>query len=279
MDNNISIIIMSCDAYSDLWHDFFVLKEKNWQDCEYPTFLVTNNQVCGEKNVTTIKCGNELNWTGRLLKALEFIDSRYIILLLEDYYISDKVDSKEVKKVFSFIESNQVSYYKLEERAKLYANYYNGSNYLKHITKDVRYGISLVSSIWNVEFLKQVIGGEDYTAWEFEIKRNMPDDISRNLEVLCLSDSRNILKITHMVQRGKYLQKGLDELKSHHYIIDYHKRGKLSLLSNLYLNLYGVLRKNKHFYLLVKFISRSLGFKSLSDKYAEEIAENRERYK
>ena len=266
---------MSCDAYSDLWHDFFVLKNRNWTDCPFPTYLITNNKICEEDNVKTICCGDKLNWTGRLLYALEKISANYIFLLLEDYYISTPVNNDTINEILFFIEQKSVSYYKLEERANLNAGHYEGSKYLKKVDGSVEYGISLITSIWNVEFLKQVIGGEDYPAWEFEVRRNMDDDITHKLDALCLVDNRNVLNITHMVQRGKYIPKGLRKLKKLGYPINTDNRGKLSAFFSLYLKLYKRMRKSPHVFNLIRKAQHLCGFKSVSDKYMDEIKQNK----
>lgn len=186
---------MSCDSYKDLWPDFFALKRLNWPNCSYDTYLVTNNEVCEEENVKTIVCGDELNWTGRLQKCLNEIHADYVILMLEDYYISSKVDNFEVQKIVSFIKLNNVSYYKLETRGTRFPTTFGEESYIKSITPDIRYGISLITSIWKIDFLLEVLNGEDYTAWEFELLRNRPDDITKTTDKLCLCDERNILNI------------------------------------------------------------------------------------
>ncbi len=278
MREDVSIIVMSCDAYSDLWHDFFVLKDLYWNKCEYPTYLVTNSKDCTENNVKTILCGDVLNWTGRLLYSLEQIHSKYVILMLEDYYISDYVDSK-ISEAITFIESNNVVYYKLEERTPLFTEYYGDSKFLKKIDANVEYGISLLTSIWSVDFLKKVINNEDYTAWEFEIKRNLKNDITHSLDGLCLCDTRNILHIEHMVQRGKYLREGLRRFKKKGYIIDYRQRGKLDIITSLYLDLHLYIRQNKQIFSLVRSLFSLFGIKSISEKYAEEIKKDENKYK
>jgi len=275
MDKKCAILVMSCDAYSDLWHDFFVLKEKNWPDCPFPTYLVTNDQRCEEKNVETICCGDELNWTGRLLYALDKVTADYVLLMLEDYYISRPVDNKSISEIFSFIELENVAYYKLEERAKLDADYYAGSNYIKKVDANVEYGISLITSVWSVDYLKKVIGGEDYPAWEFEVRRNMPDDITHKLNCLCLVDNRNVLNIAHMVQRGQYIPGSVTKLKVLRYTIDTKKRGILSVFMTSYLKLYHALRKAPWLFTLTKKVRCFLGAKSVSDKYMEEIKQNK----
>ena len=274
MQSETTILVMSCDAYRDLWHDFAVLKKKYWADCEYPTYLVTNNTECEEEGIKTICCGDDLNWTGRLLFALNTVKSKYVFLLLEDYYITNTVDSKTVRDVVEFIKDNNVKYYKLEERAWLDANYYNNSSYLKVIDDKVPYGISLVSSIWDVSFLQTILDGQDYPAWEFEVRRNQPNDISKGRNDLCLADSRNILQIEHMVQRGKYIRSAVKGVESRGDILT-KKRGLLSPLMCLYLDFHIWLKNYPSVFSFMTKCYKFFGGKTVSEKYMEEINNNK----
>ena len=38
-NSDLSIVVVSYDGYSDLWDDFFTLKNQNWANCPYPTYL------------------------------------------------------------------------------------------------------------------------------------------------------------------------------------------------------------------------------------------------
>ena len=57
MSNNsdLSIVVVSYDGYSDLWEDFFALKNKYWTDCPYPTYLANNIKEFQFMNVNVIK--------------------------------------------------------------------------------------------------------------------------------------------------------------------------------------------------------------------------------
>jgi len=39
---NCSILIPSCDKYSDLWRPFFTLFWRHWPDCPFPVYLGSN---------------------------------------------------------------------------------------------------------------------------------------------------------------------------------------------------------------------------------------------
>jgi hypothetical protein len=44
-NNNLSIVVSSCDSYSDLWNPFFTLLKKYWIGIEkYPIYLCTESK-------------------------------------------------------------------------------------------------------------------------------------------------------------------------------------------------------------------------------------------
>ena len=268
--DNIAIVVMSCDSYSDLWDGFFETKERFWKDCPFNTYLVTNNKQCDLKHAVSIKCGDEFNWVGRLRECLKTIKEDTIILMLEDYYISNYVDQKEVESLVDFLSQENVSYCKLETRGTKFPKKYK-KDYIRLITPDIRYGMSLITSVWKKSFLLDVLGEDDYTAWEFEIRRNMADDTSKTTDKLCLCDIRNILNISHMVQRGKYLRSGLRFLKKQKVIIDYSKRGRINIFTEMYISLVDAVKNNKIVRKLLLGLFKIFHIKTISMKYEEEI--------
>ena len=267
---DLAIIVMSCDSYADLWDGFFKLKEEYWPDCPYDTYLVTNDAVYRDNGVKSITCGDSLNWTGRLLKALSVVPEQKILLMLEDYYISGRVDQKEIDDLIRFMNERNVSYYKLETRGTKFPKRFE-KDYLRLITADIRYGVSLITSVWDKDFLLRAIGGEDYTAWEFEIRRNMKNDVTKVSQDLCVCDIRNILHIEHMVQRGKYLRKGIKNLNKKGHNIDFSKRGLVPLHTELYIRLSGALKNNRFIKAALKGMMKLLHIRTIEEKYQSEI--------
>lgn len=271
MSEDCAVVVMSCDSYSDLWNDFFELKNKYWAQCPYRTYLVTNNISANIENVITIHCGNQVNWTGRLMKCLNEIKEEKVILMLEDYYISSWVDNTLVNEALEIMQETGAAYYKLETRGTVFPKKYNGSKYLREVTAEIRYGVSLVTSIWDKDFLMQVIGNEDYPAWEFELRCNQSDSITRRTSKLLLCDTRNILHITHMVQRGKYLRGSIRKLKRQGDNLTKGVRKKNSIFFDKYLNFVSWLKKHTTLRLFILKMVQVLGFKTISEKYADEM--------
>ena len=263
---------MSCDAYSDLWDNFFFLKSKYWPDCPYNTYLVANRKTYNKYGVKTVLCGEELNWIGRLRKCLCCIEEENVILMLEDYYISNYVSQSEIDSLFEILSNYKFDYCKLETRGTVFNTKFKSNNYLRCITPDIKYGVSLVTSIWKKEFLLKVIGESDYSAWEFEIKRNQSDDITKQNGFVCLCDVRNVLNIIHMVQRGKYINKSYKQIKKTGVVVDLKNRKKLSFLFDWYLWLNVFLKRHSKTKNAAEVLRKRVGVKSISEKYEEETS-------
>lgn len=168
------LFVLSCDAYQDLWEDFFNLRDRYWPDCPYEWYLVTEEADFKHENVTVIKCGKDLNWSGRLRFAINKIDSPYYGIFLEDYFITDKIDNAIIENLLKIMKDNAVTFintsdvfYNCIGRKEL--DYYKEN--LIIIPNHKVYGISTESGIWSKQYLLEKLGDGDYSAWQFEIDR------------------------------------------------------------------------------------------------------------
>lgn len=167
--NDCSLLVLSCDKYRDLWDPFFKLLKNNWGDCPFDIYLVTEAEVfnCDYLDVKTITNQKNGQWSRRLLEALKRIDSKYILFMLDDFFIKNKVDEayifqclewmEEDNKIacFSFVPSlwkdkNEMKYKKFVERP-------NGSYYR----------VNCQAGVWNKKVLMDLIKPYE-DAWDFE---------------------------------------------------------------------------------------------------------------
>lgn len=65
-----SILIPSCDKYSDLWIPFFTLFWQHWPDCPFPVYLGSNEEVFEHPKVKNILVGPDKDWTSGVRKML-----------------------------------------------------------------------------------------------------------------------------------------------------------------------------------------------------------------
>jgi hypothetical protein len=94
-DKDVSILILSCDAFADVWEPFFILKERYWGNCQYKTYITTETVDC--PYATTIKHDYPLSqWTKRIRESILEIPTKYIIILDGDMFIRSQVDSARI---------------------------------------------------------------------------------------------------------------------------------------------------------------------------------------
>lgn len=206
----LSIVVVSTDSYSDLWPDFFKCLKDNWPDCPYKVYLVNNTLNPNIDGVEVINCGENAQWSERTRIALNKIPTKYVCCLLEDFFISDKVDTAVVKEAIDFMEKEGFLYYKILSLSKFTTENYKSIPYLQTIPASYRYGISLMASIWDKNYFLEKIGKENYNPWKFEVDRlNEEKEAKDPFKTVGVYDNRNILKITHMVVQGKFIPHSL----------------------------------------------------------------------
>ena len=109
----ISILINTCDSYSDVWPPFFRILEKTWPEAQnYNIYLNTERKDYKDSffNITILNQldqAKEIPWGKRLLQALDRIDSDYILFLLEDFFFEEPVLDSEIKKCLKYLDENK----------------------------------------------------------------------------------------------------------------------------------------------------------------------------
>lgn len=89
------ILVSSCDKYEPCWTPFFKLLDKYWE-CHPKVYLVTESKKC--PYCDTINVDSDV-WSKRLLGALREIDSEYVLLMLDDFFIRDYVDVDRIENI------------------------------------------------------------------------------------------------------------------------------------------------------------------------------------
>ena len=172
MKDKVAMFVLSCDKYSDLWDDFFNLKERFWSDCPYKWYLVTESKDYYRDGVTMIKCGRDLDWAGRLRHAANYIEASYIGLFLDDSFLEKKVDSAIIEGLVDLMIEKHVSFVSTEKIKPEIANNPNKEFFSDHLVKippHTKYGLDTLGAIWEKNYLLEKLGTGDYSAWQFEV--------------------------------------------------------------------------------------------------------------
>lgn len=197
-----SILIPSCDKYSDLWPPFFNMFWRNWRDCPYPVYLGSNKEAFEHPKVENILVGPDKDWTSGVRKMVETLDSEYVLIMLEDFFIRKPVDTKRV--VFYVNLLKELGGDLLRLRPPIYRPFLrvNGCFHLAQFMKGAPYIVSLQPTVWKkVRLLSIMRDGE--SAWEFELKgtRRCNREFGK---YFTLRKDCPIEWKTHVVERGKW---------------------------------------------------------------------------
>ena len=233
--DKMAMLVLSCDKYSDIWNDFFNLKERFWPDCPFYWYIVTESLDYNRDHVSTIKCGNEMNWAGRFRKAVQTVGTPYIGLYLEDYFIKAPIDNTRILYLLNLMEKDKVSFLNMGNVFHHIVHLPNPQYYADHliiIPQHLRYGIDTAAAIWDKEYLLEKLGTEDYSAWEFESDRCNEAASENGLEGLILCDDQlsfNVSEIPVVIQGDFYP----DAIKFFKEEIGYEIQSKRRVMSRL----------------------------------------------
>lgn len=215
---DISFLVLSCDKYNDLWKDFFLLKDHFWSDCPFDWFIVTESSDFEYKDVKIIKCGNKLNWTGRLKYALKVINTEYICFFLDDFFINNTIDNQLILRLIDYAKEIKSDYFVLGDAfSRKFVNPDYRTEHIINIPYNREYGIDTSVAIWKSEFLLSLLDN-DCSAWQFELDRLKEARNGMHKGRILLYDDRKPLNISDIpiVIQGKFYPKS---------IIDFRKRG------------------------------------------------------
>lgn len=213
MTEKVTMLIMSCDKFSDLWSGHVSLLEQNWCDRNMNTYIVSDlHNEMKLPNVDVLCAGEDVEWSDRLHYALKHVNTEYVFVTLDDYYLIKKVNNQQMENLVSLMERENIDYIRLFPRPKRATKeVFKGHKKIRRIDTACDYSVNLYSGFWKKTFLESCIRTPQ-NAWRFEVslhKRAM--EYGAN----CLVSNRGEFKILDVVRKGKLLRKASRYFKKH----------------------------------------------------------------
>ena len=159
-----TVLVVSCDAYSDVVPPFIALWRKFWPDCPFETVLLTETVPCdGFDRVLAVgKCND---WAPRILRGLDQIATPYVLLVLNDYLLRERVDTALVCRRLD--EAKRFDALNLRLRPNPPGRTPWKNTDLLEMPKNAAYCISCQTGFWNRDFFAGLLA-KMRSAWEFE---------------------------------------------------------------------------------------------------------------
>jgi hypothetical protein len=169
----VSVLYMSCKKYSDLWIEYFKLFRRYWPACPFKIKILTDMDGPNVDGVEILRSGKDVSWSDNLLFALERIDSPYVLMLLDDFFIMDHVQHDWVMKRIQWAVEHDHNYLRLCSYPPKPVGM--AMDDVGPLPKGAHYRNSTRFPLWKRETLRRlVLRGE--SAWEFEVNGSVRSD-------------------------------------------------------------------------------------------------------
>lgn len=167
-NDDIAILIVSCDKYSDLWYPSCELLRKFWPDCPYPRFILTNEKDWTHPWVQSLQIGPDRSWSESLQTAINKIPYQYLLLIQDDFLLEAPVNSNRLIDAVNVWRQVGGGYLRLVPFPKVKSPIpINGRSEITEIPHNSPYRISNQASLWEKNLLLDLlIPGE--TPWQME---------------------------------------------------------------------------------------------------------------
>jgi len=158
----LSILVLSCDKYKACWQHFFTLLDKHYAN-HNKTYLATETLNC-EYADETININSNI-WSERFRQALEHIDTEYVLILLDDFFIRNTVDDKRIEYCLSQM-NDDIAVFNFEKKYRQ-CDESNLKGFNRQFNNQV-YLNSCQPSLWSRKALIDRLQANQ-NAWEWEL--------------------------------------------------------------------------------------------------------------
>jgi hypothetical protein len=208
---NVEMAVLSCDKYSSLWEPFFFylfdyFPELNCELRDLKITLVSQMKRFTSTRVSSFNIPREKSWSDTLIQYLNQCSKKYVIFLLEDYFLRNKVEYEKLINIFDYMEKQSVDYMLLASD-----NIYTKDASLIDVELEISsanpktvWVNALQACIWNKDTLLRYLQ-EGLNPWEFETEGRKWRNIDPSLKYYCVSPNNPIFSYFNISSAGKLI--------------------------------------------------------------------------
>lgn len=186
-----SVLVSSVDHFRDLWPPFFHLFFKHWPGAPLPVHLIALRHYFDHPGVETIQLETDKHLGSNLLRALDNINSDYIVYLQDDYLLTGKVDNVHMTQLLAAALQTNAAYVNLVPGKICSGDAEEPA--LAPLSMENQWVADLKAAIWKVDVLRDAVQ-HGWTPWNAESGLNRYAK-SRNAEGFYTVTDKNIMPI------------------------------------------------------------------------------------
>lgn len=208
-----TIIVNSCDKFSDIWAAQIALLNKHWPGRPFRTILLTDTNSNGYSfnGIDVICAGKGTEIAQRLAFAIPLIGTKYVFMTLDDYFLTKDVASSKFGVLLTRMESDGIEYVRLfpDPRHKR-KDKIKGERGMYRVDLNRSYSVNLYPGVWDVALLADTTTGPAKTVWQYEVSLTQKAKLRGSKGLVSLHDEYCFVD---GVRKGKFLHKAYKYLK------------------------------------------------------------------
>lgn len=243
---DVTLLVSSCDKYEDAWHPFFELLHIYAKGFPYPIVLNTETKQYQNAHfdVRVINTTGKKTWSQRLKAVLDQIDTEFVFLVMDDYFLKAEFGFSRFEKVLAYLRENKdvgvvdiaPRWATNEEEVKRnwLSNDISDSFYVRE--KD-EWNITLVPTVWRREFLRNLLRDHE-DVWTFEYYSGIRAKKTNQKVVRFVTKMPTIYEYDFQVwtgmgiTRGQWLPKNVEFFERHGITVNFSRLGILNVSSS-----------------------------------------------
>lgn len=233
-NNDVAILINSCDSYKDVVELNLCALNEFWENCNYPIYInsetIKSYETKLNVRILNLLPGKNNDWGSRFIDSLSRIKEEYVIVILDDFILESHLNTNQLNIFINKIKNTPTvggfylnfGNFKLKYDYDLNLHVVDNSNY---------YSINTGPAIWRKNVLMNLLEPSDNPwAWEFFAKYRT----YAKLYSVCSVDqsSSNLYDYNYVkggaIYRGKWVEEVVqDKIKKYKLKIDLNLRGTI----------------------------------------------------
>jgi hypothetical protein len=237
MNNNVAILINSCDSYHDVINLNICALKEYWPESANMTIYINSESYFHESDMLQIRNlnlipGKSSEWGSRLVNSLTRIKEEYIVVILDDYILESKLDNLRFDNILKkFYLHNSISCFYLNFGK--FSLTYDSNLDLYFVDRSNNFLINTGPAVWRKSDLISIVNENDNPwAWEFFSKFR---DSAKNMYFYSVkNDFENLYNYNHIkggaIYRGKWVEEVVtDKIYKYNLNINLSSRGVAEL--------------------------------------------------
>lgn len=181
---NLSLLIISCDRNIDQLNLICDSLDQNWKNCQLKRFIGIENSKFEREGYVSL-LSSKLSWSSRVKEYLEKINTDYVLIVLDDFYIEEKVNEDILLQLYEYIENDQlIANITLANINDLRNERIN--SYLCKRQNDANYLVNMQIGLWRTKILNSLLR-ENENPWQVELYGSIRARKFSNCKFCCLN--------------------------------------------------------------------------------------------